>query len=896
TLDVNVYETFYNLILNKTDANTLTITTGDILYANGNLTYTNGSANGGSIQTNGNVIVGAGWDGGTSELWFNGSAAQTFDLTGAVSNFKGDIVINKNAGFTVSVISDLTMSGTGQDMYVNSGILNLNSRTVTLYNPSLNTGTLFVQGNFTISGIGTFNLYNYSQSASSYFNISGNSIFRVYNNFAKFSNSYADFHGGTATLYFDGPFSSTAGAFTSTSGNAYFASSYTRTGGSFAHNSGTVIFTGNDATLDVNVYETFNNLTINKNHNMTLTITIGDVLYALGILTYNNGKAAGGLIGSYSTVNVESDWDGGNTQLSFIGSAAQSFDLTGATDKFDGSLYFQKNDGYNVTLLSNITLDGTAQQMDLASGNLNLNGFTVTLYNVTNSTGNLNVLGNFNILGNGNLNVYNHNHTTSSTISFTGSPTYRVYNNFTQSSNSYAAFSPGSATVIIDGNFSKTAGTFVAPTTHLKVGGNWTVTGSFTNNGTITFIGNNATFNAMHTFTSVIMNKNTGQSLTMASGSSMIINSTLTLTNGLINTAANGTITMQCNSNVSAGSDCESPNSYINGPLTQNLCTTTPTTLFYPTGKGGKYRALWLVPTQTTNASTGYTVEQFEGTPPNYCIPNGLSCMSKLRWWNVTRSNTVPMVDPITLTFCPGDGVTHANNLRIAKQVGNCWSDMGGVGTGAPKGTITSNVNFTEYGDFTLANDGNCLNELPVKLISFSGNYSEGIETLTWKTASEINNDHFDVERSSDGKIWNKIGEVKGNGNSNSILKYTFEDNEINPALKHVYYRLKQVDYNGAFEYSPIIVENFMDKSIETKKFAVYPNPANSQIVIENLDFKKLASKYVISDINGSLLMEDSFSETKLIDINELSSGFYFISIYNLNGEVLERTKVSVKK
>ena len=894
--DVNIYETFNNINFNKNNANTLTIASGDILYALGIVNFVNGLAVGGSVQTYFNVTVGAGWDGGNSELWFLGSSAQSFDLTGAVTNFKGDVIFNKNAGYAINMASDLTMSGTGQDMYANSGLLNLNGKTVTLHNPGPNTGTLYVQGNFTVYNTGIFNLYNYSQGVSSYFNISGASTFRVYNNFSKFTSTYADFHGGSATLYFDGPFTNTAGNFTSTSGNAYFGGSYTRTGGSFSHNYGTVNFTGNDATVDVNIYETFNNLTINKNHNMTLTITPGDILYVLGVLTFNNGKASGGLIGSYSNVNVESDWDGGNTQLAFYGSTAQSLDLTGATDKFDGNLLFDKTSGYTVTMASNMNLDGTAQQIDLSSGNFNLNGMTVTLYNVANSTGNLNVLGSFNILGNGTLNVYNHNHATNSNFVLANAPTYHIYNNFTQSTHNGASFNGGGATVIIDGNFSKTTGTFAAPSAHLKVGGNWTVTGSYTSNGTITFIGNNGTFTGTHTFATVVMNKNAGQSLTMANGSSMIISSSLTLTNGLINTATNAWVTMQCNSNVSAGTDCESPNSYINGPFIRNLCTTTPTSLFYPTGKGGKYRALWLVPTQTTVANTGYTVEQFEGTPPNYCIPSGLTCMSKIRWWRVTRSNPIPMVDPITLTYCPGDGVTHPSNLRIAKQVGSCWSDMGGVGTAAGKGTITSSVEFTEYGDFTLANDGNCLNELPVKLITFKGNYSEGIEYLTWKTASEINNDHFDVERSLDGKIWSKIGEVKGYGNSNTIKYYNFMDPNISSSFKIIFYRLKQVDYNGVFEYSPVVVEEFKEISGVTGTFNIYPNPASTFLTIENTSFKKTESYLEITDLTGKQWMHDSFINEKTLELNTLAPGLYIVKIQNSEGEIVRREKIIVRR
>src|SRR5690606_8804677 len=108
---------------------------------------------------------------------------------------------------------------------------------------------------------------------------------------------------------------------------------------------------------------------------------------------------------------------------------------------------------------------------------------------------------------------------------------------------------------------------------------------------------------------------------------------------------------------------------------------------------------------------------------------------------------------------------------------------------------------LTSFSRFTGTSD---IIPLPVNLVSFTANrLNETSVRLNWRTAGEENNDRFEIERSSDGVNFFTVGEVAGNGTTNTPLSYMFEDRNatLSPVL---YYRLKQVDYNGAFEYSPI--------------------------------------------------------------------------------------------
>lgn len=99
---------------------------------------------------------------------------------------------------------------------------------------------------------------------------------------------------------------------------------------------------------------------------------------------------------------------------------------------------------------------------------------------------------------------------------------------------------------------------------------------------------------------------------------------------------------------------------------------------------------------------------------------------------------------------------------------------------------------------------------LPVELIGFHGKRSGLYNELEWVTASEKNADYFNVERSLDGKTFTKVGKVQAAGNSNTLKTYTFKD----IAEGVVYYRLRQIDFDGAFEYSKVIAVNSLGGEI----------------------------------------------------------------------------------
>jgi len=170
---------------------------------------------------------------------------------------------------------------------------------------------------------------------------------------------------------------------------------------------------------------------------------------------------------------------------------------------------------------------------------------------------------------------------------------------------------------------------------------------------------------------------------------------------------------------------------------------------------------------------------------------------------------------------------------------------------------------------------------LPVKLVSFTGEKGKSFNELYWITASEINSEYFEVQRSSDGINFESIGKVNAAGNSNDILSYTFVDYEQPNGTS--YYRLKQFDYDGQNEtFNIIAIDN--NSSSEFKMNALFPNPANASITV-NFQSKESGSHFIfINDAQGNEIFTATIAtlqgENKFqLPTQNYASGTYFVRI-----------------
>ena len=189
-------------------------------------------------------------------------------------------------------------------------------------------------------------------------------------------------------------------------------------------------------------------------------------------------------------------------------------------------------------------------------------------------------------------------------------------------------------------------------------------------------------------------------------------------------------------------------------------------------------------------------------------------------------------------------------------------------------------VTNAKAGKLTLNSDTIIVTGLPVTLIDFTGIVEKNNVLLQWQTATETNNKRFETERSADGIVFSKIGSVAGHGNSSVIKYYSFAD--TNPLNGTNYYRLKQIDNDGAYAYSKIVSVSFESND---SLISVYPNPAKDYINI------KIANAGVLSVYNASgALVKTTLLQSgiNIVDIHHLSAGIYF---GNINGQKIKFMK-----
>lgn len=183
---------------------------------------------------------------------------------------------------------------------------------------------------------------------------------------------------------------------------------------------------------------------------------------------------------------------------------------------------------------------------------------------------------------------------------------------------------------------------------------------------------------------------------------------------------------------------------------------------------------------------------------------------------------------------------------------------------------------------------------LPVELTSFNAAIRNGLVDLKWETATEVNNYGFEVERKTASADWSKIGFVEGHGSTNSPKYYSYSDKPVGTGK--IAYRLKQIDNDGQFEYSPeveVLVDNLPNGFVLEQN---YPNPFNPETSIRfalKEDTKATLKVYNSLGAEIATLFDGTAEAGRYYDVkfggSELASGFY---IYKLvAGEY-----VSVKK
>ncbi|MEI6508013.1 MAG: SBBP repeat-containing protein [Bacteroidota bacterium] len=243
-------------------------------------------------------------------------------------------------------------------------------------------------------------------------------------------------------------------------------------------------------------------------------------------------------------------------------------------------------------------------------------------------------------------------------------------------------------------------------------------------------------------------------------------------------------------------------------------------------------------------------------------------------------------------TYYGGTQIDDAQSIAVSNTGNILVTGRTYSTTGIAFGTVYQNIyggnqdafvaSFTSYGG------------LPVQLINFDaqlvGNREQGLGVskvlCTWQTASELNNDYFEIERSFEptaNSQWLTAGIVKGNGTTNNSSNYTYSDNLNTLTLSNlntIYYRLKQVDFDGKSSFSEVRVIN-LGKDINT--CSVYPNPNTGTFTI-NFNNTQGEKQIAIYNLQGKLVAHYTTKEIAYEVQEQLAHGMYFIKAENPQG------------
>lgn len=433
----------------------------------------------------------------------------------------------------------------------------------------------------------------------------------------------------------------------------------------------------------------------------------------------------------------------------------------------------------------------------------------------------------------------------------------------------------------------------------ITIEGNWKIDGgSFeARNGMVIFAGGaNQNITALNSaFYNIEIDNGSGITIMDV----VEVSNTLHLTDGVITTNANRLYVSNTSNAAIAGA---SATSFINGNLRRAITSNTSVYRF-PVGDGTAAANYHFADLRNNNL-TGVSYLDASFIPlANHddadinLAPNGFIV-------NTVNTAGVWLIEPdqqpsggnygMVLSIDNFVGLAD-NEFLIVKRPSNSttaaeWSTGGGVYTpDNGYGRLLSHgealVNgLTSFSQFGVG--GGSGGALPIELLHFDAHLTdEGTVMIDWATAIEINNDYFTIERSSDGKTFEGIQEIKGAGNSTVTKNYQTED--LSPLTGISYYRLKQTDTDGKFEHS----ESAAIRNIpaETANFNLYPNPVSGSSLTIDLgpqqfslnDGSDLANIQIINML-GEVVLTQSIAgsgKTGITLPNSLAKGMYMMQI-----------------
>ncbi len=322
----------------------------------------------------------------------------------------------------------------------------------------------------------------------------------------------------------------------------------------------------------------------------------------------------------------------------------------------------------------------------------------------------------------------------------------------------------------------------------------------------------------------------------------------------------------------------ESNNSYIEGPVHK----TGSEDFIFPSGHNGRLGKMGI--SDLVSSST-FTAEYKVGTSFSDSTNGTLNNVSIPEIWFLNR---VGGVSGAKTTLYWQDNVwsgiasTAPADLVVAHydEANEYWESYGQEATSGlvASGWVTSTYQ-TSFSPFRFGSPTG-VNPLPIELLSFTVNKESDVATLNWRTATEVNNNHFVVYSSENGEEYtylNKVNSKASNGNSSTALDYTLKDDlsKYSASSEVVYYKLEQVDLDGTLNNVGIRAISLANNAQEFEA-SVYPNPFSD---IFNLSVNGVVTDnaiFILTDVNGKeVYRKKLLSNSSEIDLSGFAPGSY---------------------